>query len=99
MEPGLGLFRTFLLESGLAYQQAIMSKHHLISDGLNLRDVEKYPQCVPPPLSFILSKREESTGSLTIVKVKKSNSSTEIVTAFRGTDPENYIKPMDLFLV
>ena len=75
-----------------------MSKKHLIPDGLSHRDVERFHQCIPPPLSLIPTKREESTGNLTTVKVKISNSLMGTVAVFASTDPESYIKLMDQLL-
>ena len=74
-----------------------MSQSHLIPKGLKNWDVEWGRPRQPPPLSFIPKKRDEVTRTLTTVKVKISDSLTETVTAFAGTDPEAYIELMDQF--
>ena len=50
--------------------------------------VETLHQHIPPPLSFIPIKSEESTGTSATIKVKISNSLMETVTAFEGIDLE-----------
>ena len=95
-KTSIGPFKLFLLESGVTYQHAKMATKHLFPDGLVCKDVEKFKQRNPPPLSFIPTPREESTGNLTTVtKVKISKILTEAVTAFVGTYPESHVELMD----